>query len=87
MSFHVNILTFKVERLNFANDNNNAIEYIRVRLVFNNELQVFLNESFFYKRKSLIAILASKNKNKSSFNEEIVKVHVVRCKLSLLLKS
>ncbi len=37
----------------------------------------FLMSYFFYKRKLLIAILASKNENRSSFNEEVVKVHDV----------
>ena len=38
MSFRVNLLTFEAERLNFANDADNAIEYVRVRLIFNNGL-------------------------------------------------
>jgi len=87
MSFCINLLTFKVERLNFADDADDAVECVQVRLVFNNESQVFLNESSFYKRKSLIAILASENENRSSFDEEVIEVHDVQCKLSLLLES
>jgi len=87
MSFHVNLLTFKVERLNFADDADDAVECVQVRLVFNNKLQVFLNESSFHKRKSLIAVLASENENRSLFDEEVVEVHDVQCKLSLLLES
>jgi len=87
MSFRVNLLTFKVKRLNFADNINDAAEYVRVKLVFNNELQVFLNKLSFHERKSLIAILASENENRSPFSEKVVEVHDVRCKLSLLLKS
>jgi len=35
----------------------------------------------------LIAVLASENENRSLFDEEVIKVHDVQCKLSLLLKS
>jgi len=87
MNFHVDLLTFKVKRLNFADDADNVVECFQVRLVFNNESQVFLNESSFYKRKSLIAILASENKNRLLFDKEVIEVHDVQCKLSLLLKS
>jgi len=86
MSFHVNLLTFKVERLNFINNADDAVKYVQVKLVFNNELQVFLNESSFHKRKSLIAVLASKNENRSLFDKKVIKVHDVQCKLSLLLE-
>jgi len=37
MSFHVNLLTFKVKKLNFADDADDAVECVQVRLVFNNE--------------------------------------------------
>ena len=87
MSFHIDLLTFKVERLNFADDADDIVKYVRVRLVFNNESQVFLNESSLHERKSLIAVLASENRNRSSFDEEVIKVHDVRCRLSLLLES
>jgi len=87
MSFRVDLLTFKVERLNFADDADDAVECVRVRLVFNNESQVFLNESSLHERKSLIAVLASENENRSSFDEEVIEVHDVRCRLSLLLES
>ncbi len=87
MNFYIDFLTFKVERLNFADDVNDVVEYVQVRLVFNNESQVFLNKSFLHERKSLIAVLASENENRLSFNEEIIKVHDVQCKLSLLLES
>ena len=90
MSFCVDLLTFKVERLNFADDADDAddaVKCVQVRLVFNNKSQVFLNESFFHERKSLIAVLASENENRSSFDEEVVEVHDVQCKFSLLLKS
>jgi len=86
MSFHVNLLTFKVERLNFINNADDAVKYVQVKLVFNNELQVFLNESSFHKRKSLIAVLASKNENRSLFDKKVIKVYDVQCKLSLLLE-
>ncbi len=87
MSFHINLLTFKVKRLNFAYDADDAVECVQVRLVFNNESQVFLNESSLHKRKSLIAVLASENENRSSFDEEVIEVYDVQCRLSLLLKS
>jgi len=87
MSFYINLLTFKVERLNFADDVDDTVKYVQVRLVFNNKSQIFLNESSFHKRKSLIAILASENEDKSSFDEEVIEVHDVQCKFSLLLKS
>ncbi len=87
MSFCINLLTFKVERLNFADDVDDIVECVQVRLVFNNESQVFLNESSFHKRKSLIAVLASKNENRLSFDEEVVEVHDMQCRLSLLLES
>ncbi len=87
MSFHIDLLTFKVERLNFADDADDAVECVQVRLVFNNESQVFLNESFLHERKSLIAVLANENENRSSFDEEVIKVHDMQCKFSLLLES
>jgi len=87
ISFYINLLTFKVERLNFADNADDTVKYVQVRLVFNNKSQIFLNESSFHKRKSLIAILASENEDKSSFDEEIIEVHDVQCKFSLLLKS
>jgi len=77
MSFHVNLLTFEIERLNFADDVDDAVEYVQVRLVFNDESQVFLNESSFHERKSLITVLISENENRSSFDEEVIKVHDV----------
>jgi len=80
-------LTFKVERLNFADDADDAVECVWVRLVFNNKLQVFFNELSLHERKSLIAVLASENENRSSFDEEVIEVHDVQCKLSLLLES
>jgi len=86
MSFHIDLLTFKVERLNFANDADDAVKCVQVKLVFNNKSQVFLNESSFYKRKSLITILASENKNKSSFDKEVIEVHDMQCRFSLLLE-
>jgi len=86
-SFHIDLLTFKVERLNFADDADDIIKCVQVRLIFNNKLQVFLNESSFYERKSLIAVLASENENRSLFDEEVIKVHNVQCRLSLLLES
>jgi len=86
MNFHVDLLTFKVERLNFADDADDAVKCVQVRLVFNNESQVFLNESSFHERKSLIAVLASENENRSSFNEEVIEVYDVQCRLSLLLE-
>jgi len=87
MSFCINLLTFKVEKLNFADDADDAAEYVQVRLVFNNESQVFLNESFLHERKSLITVLASENENRSSFDKEVVEIHDVQCRLSLLLES
>ena len=86
MSFHIDLLTFKVERLNFANDADDAVKCVQVKLVFNNKSQVFLNESSFYKRKSLITILASENENKSSFDKEVIEVHDMQCRFSLLLE-
>jgi len=77
VSFHVDLLTFEIERLNFADDVDDAVECVRVRLVFNDESQVFLNESSLHERKSLIAVLASENENRSSFDEEVVEVHDV----------
>ena len=77
VSFHVNLLTFEIERLNFADDVDDAVKCVQVRLVFNDESQVFFNESSFHERKSLIAVLASENENRSSFDEEVVKVHDV----------
>jgi len=85
MSFHVDLLTFKVERVNFADDADDIAECIQVRLVFNNESQVFLNESSLHERKSLIIVLVSENENRSSFHEEVIEVHDVQCRLSLLL--
>ncbi len=77
VSFRVNLLTFEIERLNFADDVDDAVECVRVRLVFNDESQVFLNESSLHERKSLIAVLASENENRSSFDEEVIEVHDV----------
>ena len=77
VSFCIDLLTFEIERLNFANDVDDAVECVRVRLVFNDESQVFLNESSLHERKSLIAVLASENENRSSFDEEVVEVHDV----------
>jgi len=77
MSFHVNLLTFKIERLNFVNDVDDVVKCVQVRLVFNDESQVFFNESFFHERKSLIAILASENENRLSFDKEVIEVHNV----------
>ncbi len=87
MSFCVDLLTFKVERLNFADDVDDVVKCVQVRLIFNNESQVFLNESSLHKRKSLITVLASENENRSSFDEKVVEVHDVQCRLSLLLES
>ncbi len=87
MSFHIDLLTFKVERLNFADDADDVVECVQVKLVFNNESQVFFNESSFHKRKSLITVLASENENRSLFDKEVIKVHDVQCRLSLLLES
>jgi len=87
MSFYIDFLTFKVERLNFINDADDVVEYVQVRLVFNNESQVFFNESSLHERKSLIAVLVSENENRSSFDEEVIEVHDVQCRLSLLLES
>jgi len=77
VSFCIDLLTFEIERLNFADDVDDAVEYVRVRLVFNDESQVFLNESSLHERKSLIAVLASENENRSSFDEEVIEVHDV----------
>jgi len=77
MSFYINFLTFKVERLNFADDADDVVKCVQVRLVFNNESQVFLNKSSFHERKSLIAVLVSENENRSSFDEEVIKIHDV----------
>jgi len=87
MSFCINLLTFKVERLNFADDADDVVECVQVRLVFNNKSQVFLNESSLHERKSLIAVLVSENENISSFDEEVIEVHDMQCRLSLLLES
>jgi len=77
VSFHIDLLTFEIERLNFADDVDDAVECVRVRLVFNDESQVFFNESSLHKRKSLVAVLASENENRSSFDEEVIEVHDV----------
>jgi len=87
MSFHINLLTFKVKRLNFADNADNVIKCVQVRLVFNNKSQVFLNESFLHERKSLIIVLASENENRLLFDEEVIEVHDMQCRLSLLLES
>jgi len=68
-------LTFEIERLNFADDVDDAVKCVQVRLVFNDESQVFFNESSFHERKSLIAVLASENENRSSFDEKVIEVH------------
>ena len=75
VSFCIDLLTFKIERLNFIDDVDDVVECVQVRLVFNDESQVFFNESSFHKRKSLIAVLASENENRSSFDEKVVEVH------------
>ncbi len=77
VSFHVDFLTFEIERLNFADDVDDAVECVQVRLVFNDESQVFLNESFLHERKSLIAVLASENENRLSFDKKVIEVHDV----------
>jgi len=77
VSFHVDLLTFEIERLNFADDVDDAVKCVQVRLVFNDESQVFLNESSLHERKSLIAVLMSENENRSSFDEEVIEVHDV----------
>ncbi len=77
VSFCIDLLTFKIERLNFIDDVDDVVECVQVRLVFNDESQVFFNESSFHKRKSLIAVLASENENRSSFDEKVVEVHDV----------
>ena len=77
MSFYINFLTFKVERLNFADDADDVVKCVQVRLVFNNESQVFLNKSSFHERKSLIVVLVSENENRSSFDEKVIKIHDV----------
>jgi len=77
VSFCIDLLTFEIKRLNFADDIDDAVEYVQVRLVFNDESQVFFNESSFHERKSLIAVLASENENRSSFDEEVIEVHDV----------
>ena len=77
VSFHIDLLTFEIERLNFADDVDDAVECVQVRLVFNDESQVFLNESSLHERKLLIAVLASENENRSSFDEKVIKVHDV----------
>jgi len=77
VSFHIDLLTFKIERLNFVDDVDDAVECVQVRLVFNDESQVFLNESSLHERKSLIAVLASENENRSSFDEEVIEIHDV----------
>jgi len=87
MSFRVDLLTFEVKRLNFADDADDAVECVQVRLIFNNEPQVFLNESSLHERKSLIAVFASENENRLSFGEKVIEVHDMRCRLSLLLES
>ena len=63
--------------MNFADDVDDVIECIQVRLIFNDKSQVFLNESSLHKRKSLIVILASENENRSSFDEKVIEVHDV----------
>jgi len=61
--------------------------------VFKSDLSSIMNyKSFsmnqsFHERKSLIAVLMSENENRSSFNEKVIEVHDVQCRLSLLLKS
>jgi len=77
VSFCINLLTFKIERLNFADDVDDAVKCVQVRLVFNDESQVFLNESSLHERKSLIAVLVSENENRSSFDEKVIEVHDV----------
>jgi len=70
-------LTFEIKRLNFADDVDDAVECIQVKLIFNDESQVFLNESSLHERKSLITVLASENENRSSFDEKVIEVHDV----------
>ena len=43
VSFCINLLTFKIERLNFTDDVDDAVKCIQVRLIFNDESQVFFN--------------------------------------------
>jgi len=75
VSFCINLLIFEIERLNFTDDVDDAVECVQVRLVFNDKSQVFFNESSLYERKSLIAVLASENENRSSFDKEVIEVH------------
>jgi len=77
VSFCIDLLTFEIERLNFADDVDDAVKCVQVRLVFNDESQVFLNESSLHERKSLIAVLASENENRLSFDEKVIEVHDV----------
>jgi len=77
VSFHIDLLTFKIKRLNFADDVDDVVKYVQVKLVFNDESQVFLNESSFHERKSLIAVFMSENENRLSFDEEVIEVHDV----------
>jgi len=77
VSFCIDLLTFEIERLNFTDDVDDAVKCVQVRLVFNDESQVFFNESSFHERKSLITVLASENENRSLFDEEVVEVHDV----------
>jgi len=87
ISFRIDLLTFEIERLNFADDADDAVRCVQARLAFNDGSQVFFDESSLHERKSLITVLTSENENRSPFSEEVVEVHGVRCKLSLLLKS
>ncbi len=77
VSFYIDLLTFEIERLNFTDDVDDAAECVQVRLVFNDESQVFLNKSSLHERKLLIAVLASENENRSSFDEEVIEIHDV----------
>jgi len=77
VSFHIDLLTFKIKRLNFADDVDDIVKCVQVRLIFNDKSQVFLNESSLHERKSLVAVLMSENENRSSFDEEVIKVHDV----------
>jgi len=87
ISFRVDLLTSETERLNSASNAGNATGYIRARLAFNNGLQVFPNKPSLYKRKLLVVILVSKNRDGSPFSKGVIKVYNVRYRPGLLLES
>jgi len=87
ISFRVDLLTSKTERLNSASNAGDAAGCIRARLAFNNGQQVFPNKPSLYERKLLVAILASKNRDRSPFNKGVVEVYNVRYRPGLLLES